>query len=113
MKILAICSYLCAAVVIVFFLLALVLWLESGNTEDYQFTIVFLFLLLPPIAQIVYTLRTYRMYYLPEYKETKSLDDFLLNDMDSNDNVVSTGFWLKTFSIVNSILLCLFFIMMS
>lgn len=113
MKFLSICSYLCASAALLFCLLAWILGLEEGAVKETGFVITFTFLLLPPISQFFYTYRTYGMYYLTEYKETKSLDDFLLNEIESDENVVQTGFWLKMFGLINSILLCLLFIAVS
>jgi len=110
MKFLAICSYLCACAALLFCLLAWILGFEEGAVKETGFVITFTLFLLPPISQFFYTYRTYGMFYMKEYKETKSLDDFLLNDIESNENIVQTNFWMKTFSLVNSILLCLLFI---
>src|SRR5690606_23161425 len=111
MRLLVICSYTCAVFAIILWGLLVSVMVNEGEAD--RFFILFLFLLLPPLAQLFYTTRTYPLTSLPVYKETESLDDFLLNELDSNERVVSTGFWLKTFSVVNSILLCLLFLLIS
>ncbi len=112
MKFLTICSYICAVAAIVFGVMGVYLSFKAGDTGGMILSIVLL-ILLPGVTQFYHTFKSVGMYYLTEYKETKSLDDFLLNDLDSNERVVGTSFWQKIFSVVNCVLLCAVFIFVS
>lgn len=111
MRFLALCSYLCAGSAVVLWAYSMILM--GKENADSSMIVFSAFLAFPAITQLYYTARTHRMFYFPHYKETKSLDDFLLNDIESNDHVIGTNFWLKMFSVVNCILLCLFFLFVS
>ncbi len=112
MKILSFCSYICSISALLFGLIAY--YLILSEREDWSLLIwIFLLIMLPAIAQLMHTLRANAIYYLPVYKSTHSLDEFLLNDNSEFQRVRSTAFWQKITTVVNSLLLCCVFILMS
>lgn len=116
MRFLTICSYLCGLSAILFGVLLLAMaFIETSDFEAELPTIMILssVVILPGISQLFYTSATRSLYSLPPYIETNSLDDYLVNAIDSNIQVVETNFWQKIFSFVNSLLLCFGVLFMS
>jgi hypothetical protein len=109
MKILAVCSYLCSALILLCWLILAEEIIGRINSSDDNGWFFLLFIV-PPVLQIVYTSTTSTMLRMVVFRESKVLDDFAMNEFDNGDRVVSTGFWLKAFSTINSLLLCLYFL---
>lgn len=109
MRFLSICSYICAAAAIVMGVISLQAMM-SGASPASALILIVLTILLPGIMQFVYTIKTGGAHSLKTYKETKSLDDFMLNDMEVNTEIITTSAWQKIFNVINCVLLCLVFI---
>ncbi len=64
----------------------------------------------PCLFQFIYTYKTASVLGLAEFKPTESLDDYAMNDMELTDEIVQNGFWLKGFAMINSTILCFYFL---
>lgn len=109
MKTIITCSYLCAASAFVLWLLLAVEILQGVNSANDE-ELFILLLAPPPILQWLYVRRMARFIHLKPYKQTSALDDFSLNDMEIDGLVISTGTGWKAVNTINTLLLCLLFL---
>lgn len=108
MKALEVCSYLCCAMSLLAFGTKAFLMIEQMKSWlDIESLGLLIFGLI--IVQIIYTWKTARWLSLEKYNASDSLDDFAMNQLDSTDEIVGNGFWLKLFSTLNTALLCFIF----
>lgn len=112
MKFLSACSYICGMAGIITGLLTVYFSIQENEPFGTHIVVV-LVTILPGVTQIFHTARANNIYYYPKYKASNSLDDHLLNDIDSSEYIVSTGNWQKIFIVVNSLLLSILAIAMT
>jgi len=112
MKFLAACSYVAASAAIIMGVISLQS-LSEVSAPGSNLIIIALTILLPGIMQFIYTIKTGSAQALRAFKETKSLDDFMLNDMEINTEIITTSVWQKVFNVINCVLLCVVFISVS
>ncbi len=112
MKLLSICAYLCSVFAILGFgVLAYdeIRWSRFWRDDDS----FMLLLLISPALQMFYVQRIISVYHLPQFKQTKTLDELAMHDGDMDVEVVGTNAFWQGVVAVNSIMLCILVLSMS
>jgi hypothetical protein len=107
MKTLLICSYLCASLALLASLLKIV---HTFQENDIMSTSVLLASMsaLVPILQLIYSYNTASLLLLKKFKQSNMIDDFEMNGLENDEEVVQINFWLKSIAFLVSLFWCLF-----
>jgi ABC-type Na+ efflux pump permease subunit len=104
MKLLIGFSYLCAVFAILGFgLLAYdeIRWSKFWRDDDS----FMLFLLIPPVLQMLYVRRISAVLHLPVFKQTRMLDEMAIQDGDMDVDIVGTNAFWQGVVVINSLML--------